>query len=63
MSESGGLGGGTATSVATVTGGAVALPLTSGNMVVSYVILTAMVCAGVVIASKIAKSIASRFIA
>lgn len=62
MSESGGLGGGTATSAATVTAGAVALPFTSGNMVVSYVILTAMLCASVVVLSKVAKTIASRFL-
>lgn len=63
MSGSGGLGGGNAISAATVATGAVALPFTSGNAVVSYVILTAMICGAVVLLSKAAKNIVSRFLA
>lgn len=62
MSGSGGQGGGNVASGATVVGGAVALPFTGGSMIVSYVIITAMVCAAAVILSKVVKNIASRFL-
>jgi len=63
MSGSGGLGGGNVVGATTVATGAVVLPFTSGNAVVSYVILTAMICGAAIILSKVAKSIAARFLA
>ena len=53
-------GGGNITSVSTVASGAVVLPFTHGNMLVSYVIFVAMTCAAVVLASKLVKNIVTR---
>lgn len=61
MSGSGGQGGGNVASGATVATGAVVLPFTSGNMIVSYVILAAIICASAVIVSKIVKTVAARY--
>ena len=57
-----GQGAGNVASGATVTAGAVALPFTGGSMIVSYVIITAMVCASAVLLSKVVKNIATRFL-
>jgi hypothetical protein len=62
MSESGGQGGGSVASAGTVAAGAVVLPFTGGNAVVSYVILTAMLCGAVILLSKVVKSITARFL-
>ncbi len=62
MSESGGLGGGSAASAGTVAAGAVVLPFTGGHAIVSYVVLAAMICASLVLISKLVKIVASRVI-
>lgn len=63
MSISGGQGGGNLGGAATMATGAVVLPFTGGNAIVTYVILTAMLCAAVVMLSKVVKTIVARFIA
>ncbi|HEX4774929.1 MAG TPA: hypothetical protein VH234_05420 [Candidatus Saccharimonadales bacterium] len=63
MSGSGGLGGGSAVGATTIATGAVALPFTGGNTVVSYIIITAMICGAAIVLSKLAKTVAGRFLA
>ncbi len=52
-------GAGTA-GVVTVAGGAAVLPFTSGNTTVSFIILTAVACALIVVISKVTKRIITR---
>ena len=51
--------GGKGAGVTAVTS-AVALPFTGGHTVVTYVVLTALICGLVVLASKLVKQVAAR---
>lgn len=57
---SGSTNGAGAAGAVTVAGGAAVLPFTSGNTTVSFIILTAMACALIVVISKITKRIMTR---
>ncbi len=55
------VGGGNVASAGTVATGAVVLPFTHGSMLVSYVIIVAIVCAMIVILSKVIKNIVTHY--
>ena len=62
-----GLGGGsgsvTASAIAGTAVGTVVLPFTSGNTTITWIALAAIICGSVIILSKVAKNVVSRFIA
>jgi hypothetical protein len=58
-----GSGGGNIAGVTTVASGAVVLPFTHGNMLVSYVLMAAIACGTIIVLSKVAKNVIVRHLA